>query len=94
MPTPASKRNYKREAEMESPARQQARRDRKNARYAYEKKHGDMPADMHVDHKRPISQGGSNDASNLRAIPKKQNESFDRAGPGGKQIGAAGKKRR
>lgn len=79
---------------METPARQQARRDRKNARYAYEKKHGNLPADVHVDHKRPISQGGGNSSSNLRAIPKEQNESFNRAGPGGKQIGPArGKKR-
>lgn len=89
MPTPKDKRNYKSEAAHETPARQQARRDRMNARYAYEKKHGDLPADMHVDHIKPISQGGTNDEKNLRAIPKKRNESFKRTGPGGRQKGAA-----
>lgn len=89
MPTPASKRDYKAEAAKESPKRQQDRRDRMNARYAYEKKHGDLPTDVHVDHKKPLSGGGSNKNSNLRAIPKERNESFKRAGPGGKQVGKA-----
>jgi len=93
MPTKPENRNYKREAARETPERQQARRDRMNARYAYEKKHGDMPSDVHVDHKRPISQGGGNSASNLRALPKKHNESFDRDGPGGKQVGPARRKK-
>ena len=89
MPTKASERNYKAEAAEENSARQQARRDRMNARYAYEKKNGDLPTDVQVDHKKPISQGGTNSSSNLRAVPKKINESFKRAGPGGKQIGLA-----
>lgn len=89
MPTPKEKRDYKAEAARESPARQQARRDRMKARYDYEKKHGDLPTDVHVDHKKPISRGGGNEPSNLRAIPKKRNESFKRDGPGGKQKGAA-----
>ncbi len=89
MPTPKDKRDYKAEAAKESPARQQARRDRMNSRYAYEKAHGDLPTDEQVDHKRAISQGGSNSPSNLRAIPKKRNESFNRNGPGGKQVGKA-----
>jgi len=87
MPTPKDKRDYKAEAAKETPARQQARRDRMNARYAYEKAHGDLPTDVQVDHKRALSAGGSNAPSNLRAIPKKQNESFNRKGPGGRQIG-------
>lgn len=89
MPTPASKRDYKAEAAKETPARKQARRDRMNARYAYEKKNGDLPSNVHVDHKKPISQGGTNDPKNLRAISKERNESFDRDGPGGKQKGKA-----
>lgn len=89
MPTKPENRNYKAEAKKESPARQQARRDRMNARYAYEKAHGDLPTNVHVDHKKAISQGGTNDPKNLRAISKKRNESFNRAGPGGKQIGKA-----
>lgn len=89
MPTPKEKRNYALEASRETPARQQARRDRMKARYDYEKAHGDLPTNVQVDHKKPISQGGTNDKSNLRAIPKARNESFKRAGPGGKQKGAA-----
>ena len=89
MPTPKEKRNYREEAARESPARQQARRDRMRARYQYEKEHGDLPTNMHVDHKKPISQGGTNDPKNLRAIPKARNESFRRYGPGGKQKGSA-----
>lgn len=89
MPTKPENRNYKAEAARETPARKQARRDRVNARYAYEKKHGDLPTDVHVDHKKPISQGGTNAPSNLRAISKARNESFKREGPGGKQKGSA-----
>lgn len=89
MPTKPENRNYKAEAKAETPKRQQDRRDRMNARYAFEKKHGDLPTDVQVDHKKPLSQGGSNKDSNLRALPKKRNESFNRAGPGGKQVGKA-----
>lgn len=89
MPTKPENRNYKAEAAKESPARKQARRDRKNARYAYEKEHGELPTNMQVDHVKPISAGGTNAKKNLRAIPKAKNESFNRAGPGGKQIGKA-----
>lgn len=89
MPTKPENRDYKAEAARETPARQQARRDRMNARYAVEKERGDLPTSMHVDHKKAISQGGTNDKSNLRVIPKAQNESFKRTGPGGKQKGKA-----
>jgi len=89
MPTKPEDRNYKREAAKESAQRQQDRRDRMNARYAYEKKHGNLPTDVQVDHIKSLGRGGTNDASNLRAIPKKKNESFNRAGPGGKQVGKA-----
>ena len=84
MPTPAHKRDYKREAAMESDKRKQDRRDRQKARYHYEKEHGDLPTNVQVDHKKPLSRGGTNAPSNLRAIPKAQNESFRRDGPGGK----------
>ncbi len=89
MPTPKEKRDYRAEAARETPARKQARRDRMNARYAYEKANGALPSNVHVDHKRPISRGGTNAPSNLRAIPKERNESFKREGPGGKQKGRA-----
>lgn len=89
MPTKASERDYRKEAAAESPQRKQDRRDRMNARYAYEKKHGDLPTNVQVDHKKALSQGGTNAPSNLRAIPKERNESFKRKGPGGKQVGKA-----
>lgn len=89
MPTKPENRNYKAEAARETPERKQARRDRMKARYDYEKVHGNLPSSVHVDHKKPISQGGTNAKSNLRAIPKDRNESFKRTGPGGKQVGKA-----
>lgn len=89
MPTKPENRNYKKEAARESPERQEQRRERQRARYAYEKKHGDLPTNVQVDHIKPLSQGGSNDSKNLRALPKARNESFKRAGPGGKQVGKA-----
>ncbi len=89
MPTPKDKRRYDLEAAAETPARKEARRERQRARYAYEKKHGDLPTDVQVDHKKAISQGGTNAPSNLRAISKARNESFNRKGPGGRQVGKA-----
>lgn len=89
MPTKPEDRDYRKEARAESPKRQQDRRDRMAARYAFEKKHGDLPTNVQVDHKKPLSRGGSNAPSNLRAIPKARNESFKRDGPGGKQKGQA-----
>ncbi len=74
---------------MESPRRRAERRMRQRARYAYEKKHGDQPTNMQLDHRRPLSEGGTNAPGNLRLITKARNESFNRAGPGGKQIGSA-----
>ncbi len=61
---------------------------RQRARYAYEKAHGNQPTDMQVDHRIPLSEGGTNANSNMRIITKKRNESFHRHGPGGKQIGS------
>lgn len=89
MPTKPENRDYKKEAARESDKRKQDRRDRMKARYDYEKKHGDLPSNVHVDHKKPLSQGGTNAPGNLRAIPKDRNESFKREGPGGKQKGKA-----
>lgn len=89
MPTKAEDRDYKKEAARETPQRQQDRRDRQSARYAFEKKNGELPSTTQIDHKRPLSQGGSNAAGNLRAIPEKRNESFNRKGPGGRQVGRA-----
>lgn len=90
MPTPPSKRNYQKEAARETPARKAARASRNRARRAYENENGNLPTDVHVDHTKAISQGGDNAKKNLRALPKEKNESFNRTGPGGKQVGKAG----
>lgn len=85
MPTKPENRDYQREAARETEERKEARRQRQRARYALEKERGSkVPTDMHVDHKKPISKGGTNARSNLRVISDKQNESFRRNGPGGK----------
>ena len=89
MPTPKEDRDYRKEAAQEGPERLEARRQRMQARYSIEKERGDLPSSMHVDHKKPLSQGGTNSKSNLRVISKEKNESFKRSGPGGKQVGKA-----
>jgi 5-methylcytosine-specific restriction endonuclease McrA len=84
MPTKPENRNYQREAAMESEARKEARRERKRARYYMEKKYGELPTNVHVDHIKPLSRGGGNSPNNLRLLKKEKNESFRRVGPGGK----------
>lgn len=49
---------------------------RKRARRAYISKHGMPKGD--IDHKKPLSQGGSNKMANLRDTPAKKNRSFKR----------------
>lgn len=49
---------------------------RNAARAEYEKKHGDLPSHMDVDHKRPLDKGGSNSGSNLRAVTQKENRGW------------------
>lgn len=72
MPT---KRNYKREEALQGPKRKKARAARNRARYAVLKKLTEkygatkakqMMEGKDVDHIKPLSQGGSNDTSNLR----------------------------
>jgi hypothetical protein len=59
---------------------------RHRARRAYEKKHGDLPSNVDVDHKRTLNSGGSNSVSNLRARSQKSNRA-----EGGKSGNKAGK---
>lgn len=73
----AGKRDYKKEKasyEDKHPERAKARAKRKNARRRLERegvvKKGDG---KHVDHKKPLSKGGSNQRSNLKAVSAKQN---------------------
>lgn len=53
-----------------TPEQKANRAARGRARYAYEKKHGDLPSTMDVDHIKKIEDGGGNSMSNLRAVPK------------------------
>jgi len=46
------------------------------ARRDYEKKHGDLPATVDVDHKKMQDQGGTNAPSNLRAVGQKTNRGW------------------
>lgn len=84
MPKP---RDYKREALLESPERKRFRRERNKARRRLlrqlTEKHGKEIAEKmlegkDVDHKTPLSQGGSNKTSNLRI----RNASKNRADKG------------
>ena len=68
-------RDYKREAKTESPERRKHRAERNKARRAFHRqltdKYGEAVADKmmkgkDVDHKKPLSQGGSTKMSNLR----------------------------
>lgn len=75
------KRDYKRERELAIKRGEtgvgsnsgDARRHR--ARAAYEKKHGDLPSHIEVDHKKPIKSGGGDNVSNLRTKDRSSNRS-------------------
>lgn len=54
---------------------------RKTARRRFEAKKG-MLKGKDVDHIKPLSKGGSNDMSNLRAVSPKKNRSFKRTSTG------------
>jgi hypothetical protein len=77
---PRKIRNYEKEKKYDlKPKVVERRNARKRARRAYEKEHGDLPANVHVDHKNLLSKGGqATKMTNLRAIPAKQNVSFPR----------------
>jgi 5-methylcytosine-specific restriction endonuclease McrA len=82
---PRATRDYKKERKYDSkPEVMERRRKRKAARYQLEKeglvKKGDG---KHVDHKVPLSKGGSTKRSNLRVISAKKNTSYKRNSKGG-----------
>lgn len=52
------------------------RMQRNRARAEYERKHGDLPATVDVDHKRMIKDGGSNSPTNLRAVSQTKNRAW------------------
>ena len=69
---PQKKRNYKKEyAEYHGTKEQKDNRNKRNkARRKMKLKKGDK---REVDHKKPLSKGGSNKKSNLRAVSRKTN---------------------
>ena len=76
---PMKDRDYKRENEL---AKRRGERScgsdgadavRHRARYDYEKKNGDLPANVHIDHKKPIKNGGGNTKGNTRTRAAKNN---------------------
>jgi len=84
-------RDYKHENEAykSKPDQVRLRVQRNQAHAAWEKAHGKVPKGYHVDHIKPLSSGGTNAPSNLRLLKAGDNSSFDRKGPGGKQVGDA-----
>lgn len=80
----AKPRDYKKEAEYESSPEQIANRVARNrARRQYEKKYGDLPRGIEIDHVKPLSKGGSpTSKSNVRAVPSSENRSFARTKTG------------
>jgi len=82
---PRAKRDYKKERKYDSkPKVKAARAARGRARYKLEKEGKVKKGDgKHVDHKKPLSKGGSNKRSNLRVISAKKNVSYKRNKKGG-----------
>ena len=76
--SPNYKRDYKQENKTAKARGERGGSDadhakRMRARRAYEKKHGDLPSTIEVDHKTHLRDGGSNGMSNLRARPRSAN---------------------
>lgn len=71
-------RDYKKEYRdyHSKPEQVKKRAQRNAARREYEKKNGDLPSTVDVDHKRMIKDGGSNDPKNLRAVHEKTNSAW------------------
>jgi hypothetical protein len=83
--TGKSVRDYKREVELytSKPEVVKKREEQNAARRMFEKEGIVHKGDgKDVDHKRALSKGGSNDKSNLRAVPSSQNRSFSRNSDG------------
>lgn len=82
---PSSKgyvRDYKQEYATESETRKRYRMLRNRARRAFESQYGNLPSGVDVDHVKPLSKGGDNSESNLRALAAKRNRSYPRTRSG------------
>lgn len=81
--SPGYKRDYKQEYASESPERRKQRAARNRARRKLENEGLVRKGDAkHVDHKRPLSMGGSNARSNLRVRSAGANSSYQRTRTG------------
>lgn len=77
------KRNYKQEYKTESKERRKQRAMRNTARRRLEREGKVRKGDgKHVDHRRPLSKGGSNSRSNLRVRGGRSNSSYRRTSSG------------
>ncbi len=92
--SPNYKRDYKQEKKTDDARGGKAKRnERDRARYALEKKGMVHKGDgKDVDHKTPVSKGGTNAASNLRVESASKNRSFPRR-PDGSMIANHPKKK-
>ena len=78
MPYVNKKRPYKKEYQQQKARKEQKRRNaRERARYAMDKEGVDRKG-KDIDHKKPLSKGGSNKKSNLRLVKPSKNRSFSR----------------
>ena len=83
MPSPKGyERDYQQERATETDTRKRYRALRNKARRAFESEYGNQPSNRDIDHVQPLSKGGSNDLTNLRAVPSKRNRSFPRTRTG------------
>ena len=79
------KRDYKAEyAKYQgTPEQIKNRSERNHARRVFEKANGNLPSNVDVDHKKPLSKGGApTKLSNLRAATEAENTSFSRTKTG------------
>lgn len=78
-------RNYRSEYDnyQGQPKQLKQRALRNAARREYEQAHGEVPANVDIDHRKPLVKGGSNDAANLRRLVRNANRSFKRTSGAG-----------
>jgi len=81
--SPSYQRDYQQEAKAESPKRKTDRAKRMAARRAYEKASGQpIPPGFDLDHKKPLSKGGSNKPDNWKLQRSGPNRSYPRTKSG------------
>ena len=80
---PGYVRDYRQESKAETPKRKTDRAKRMAARRAYEKASGQpIPSGFDLDHKKPLSKGGSNKPDNWKLQRSGNNRSYPRTKTG------------